>query len=691
MAKSGLVGGLLFLGTLLLMQAMAMGCDNTVCHVRGYRFGFALLVGCLLLALPGAVLLNRLSYRVGKAAGFGLFTSMTAGLVVLMVYVYVRSLFNQWVWDLPVSRWEIYGLVIGSGALGLQVLKQRWANSELHMQDLGGLASATVVLAAVCIVIADRELPRIVLLSSDPDFHVFFGLQVERFGGVPYHQHGWGEQAFNYPAASGVLLFIWRQITGLDMRNLLTALPILFSVVAGFVVVEPLMAGSEKTAHRLLLLLCALCMTVAGFLFPLFTQYAHMEGGARQMGILFAALFLGFVIISLRNGAKVPGKLLLLPLLTLFVLMVLNPAHVALPACLLLALGVHGLLTGRRSWSLLSVLVGGLALGLLDPFYQKLVGYTKAARTDTVIYADGMVVKSLPTIVHDTGALLANGYPAFFRQLAVLLNETQVGIFLILFLVYAACFVVLSRGPKISKAAAASVVALLASMYLIYAFTHAVETDIRTFLLAPYVFFNLTQYKALLLITMAALILTKMMEAQRPLIWLVLAVTVLSAPVGYLMRSSQPMVLDPRRGDCGALGCIEDEDQRLLRKFEAMTLNGEFRATSGAAPKVLIPNAVAKMDLETWIFPVTSARVLPFFRVLPAAFYYFQGDAEYSTASYKAHVCDRLDRAWLKSKGIEYLYLPSEREQSCVAGREALIDTEQVILNEGGAYLLKLR
>ena len=106
---------------------------------------------------------------------------------------------------------------------------------------------------------------------------------------------------------------------------------------------------------------------------------------------------------------------------------------------------------------------------------------------------------------------------------------------------------------------------------------------------------------------------------------------------------------------------------------------------------MLIPNAVAKMELETWIFPVSSARVLPYFKVLPAAFYYFQGDAQYGTASYLAHVCERLDRAWLQSKGIAYVYLPSEREQACVSGREALIGSEQVVLNMGGAYLLRLR
>lgn len=353
--RSGLGACALFLLVLWLLRGMSFGCDNTVCHAWGYRFGAALLAGCLALAAMGWAFLRCLGARRDAT---GLFTALAAGLVLLMGYVYVRSLFSEWVRDLPVSRGELAGLVAVAGLSALTGWKRRIAAAEVAPR-YGWFLLELAVLAALCVVVADRELPRTVLLSSDPDFHVFFGLQVERFGGVPYHQRAWGDQPFNYPAGSGVLLFVWRQLTGLDLRNLLTALPILFTVMAGFVVAESLMPGVEKNRHRLLLLLCALGMTVAGFLFPLFAQYAHMESGARQMGILFAALFLHFVIGSVREDGAVPATWLCLPVLSLFVLMVLNPAHVALPACVLAALGVHGFLTGRRSWSLLLVLLGG--------------------------------------------------------------------------------------------------------------------------------------------------------------------------------------------------------------------------------------------------------------------------------------------------------------------------------------------
>jgi hypothetical protein len=76
---------------------------------------------------------------------------------------------------------------------------------------------------------------------------------------------------------------------------------------------------------------------------------------------------------------------------------------------------------------------------------------------------------------------------------------------------------------------------------------------------------------------------------------------------------------------------------------------------------------------------------------LPAAFFYFQGDPEYSTQSYADHVCNQLDRAWLKQKGIHYLYLPSQRTDVCIEGLEQLPITEEVVLQAGNAYLLKFR
>jgi hypothetical protein len=97
------------------------------------------------------------------------------------------------------------------------------------------------------------------------------------------------------------------------------------------------------------------------------------------------------------------------------------------------------------------------------------------------------------------------------------------------------------------------------------------------------------------------------------------------------------------------------------------------------------------MGPETWIFPVTSARILPYHDVLPAAFYYFQGDTEFGAASYRARVCEKFDRRWLRSKGIAYVYLPTGRENACMQGMEDLVRTEITVLRQGNAYLLRLR
>ena len=674
-----------------LMRNTGMACVPFRCSADGFRYGAQLFAGALALSLVGRAALMWSPTPERSLRNAGLFRSLGVGLVVLMAYVYLRSQFNHWVLDLPVGRLEILALVVAAGLALLMVARSSSPDRGAVAQG-GGVVVDLLLLFLLCVIVADRDMPREVMLSSDPDVHVFFGLQIERFGAIPLHQGDWGPQGFNYPAGSGVIQFLWHMVSGLDVRNLLVALPVLFSFVAALVVAEAAGAGLERPVQQSVLKLGAVALTAAGFMFPLYKEYAHLEGAARQMSVLPAAVFLSCVVTFLAHGNTSRFERLWLPVLTMFALAALNPANVVVPAVLLCALWVYGQLQGWRSGYLIGVLLAALVLLVLEPYYHGLLGIAKQARVDTVIYDDRLVIKALPDVIAGAWWSWTDGSAAILREFAVLFAETGRPLFLTFLLAGLAGLWVVRPQARPNRAGWLALIGFCVLLYLVFGFARSLLDDRRFFLLGPYVFFNMTQYKALLLILLVSLTLGRLVRL--PWVGLVLAGAVAAGAtlgVMYAVRSEQGMYLEPRKTYCGVYGCLPDSDRRLLQAFEQQVRDGRFPPQDGHVPRVLIPNAFKRTEHEAWILPVASARVLPYYDVLPAAFYYYQGDLHYSTASYQAHVCDTLDRAWLRAQHIRYVYLPSGRQDACVAGMETLIQTEEVVLQEGQAYLIKLR
>lgn len=677
------------LGLGAVLYPTGMACVPLYCSADGFQFGIRFFVAALALAAVGRAALSMTNAVGVPPPGDGLFSSMAAGLVVLVTYVFARSLFNHLVWDLPVGRGELLLLVAAAGAYLVRVRKTasgRWSLSNLWL-DL-------TLLLCLCIVVADRELPRQIMLSSDPDMHLFFGTQVERFGAVPFHQRDWGPEGFNYPAGSGVVLFVWRMLSGVDLRHVLVVLPVLFMFVATLMVAEWGGAGLEGRLRKLLLRVAAVAATAAGFMFPLFMQYAHLEGAARLMSVVPAALFMVFVIGMAGREGLPAGRWMLLPAMAIFVLGTLNPANVVIPALLLGALLVRAQVMRRPAWPMPVILLAGLSLLLLmAPYYQGLLGIVERARVDTVIYSEQLVIKHLSQIVDAAVQAWTSGGATQLRDATVLFAERGRPVFLSLGVgLLVALLLVRGRGAMPSAGGWWALIVFSVGLYLTYGFARALLDDRRFFLLGPYMFFSMTQYKALLLVLLMTLVLERL--ARVPWVGLALASGAAGVVVFvtmYLVRVEHAMYLAPRQTYCGVYGCLDDSDVRLLETFESQVQEGRFTEPDGGLPKVLVPNAFKNTEHESWILPVGSARVLPLFEVLPAAFYYYQGDLEYSTASYKARICDRLDRAWLRERRIRYLYLPSQRQDACVFGMNTLIQTEEVVLQEDGAYLLKLR
>jgi hypothetical protein len=212
------------------------------------------------MALFGHSILALAQTHTNSSDEFKVVTSSAVGMLVLVVYIYLRSLFNHAVQDWPITQWEIVLL------MGITVVVGFWGHTPKALvtrssDNIYALTVGLTIIFALCVIIAAREMPREVMLSSDPDQHAFFAKQIERFGAIPYHQRDWGSQGFNYPAATGVVVFLWHLLTGIDVRSLLTALADLFTLLAGLIIAESA-AGFAKgfavvgveiplTAHRL--------------------------------------------------------------------------------------------------------------------------------------------------------------------------------------------------------------------------------------------------------------------------------------------------------------------------------------------------------------------------------------------------------------------------------------------------------
>jgi hypothetical protein len=107
-------------------------------------------------------------------------------------------------------------------------------------------------------------------------------------------------------------------------------------------------------------------------------------------------------------------------------------------------------------------------------------------------------------------------------------------------------------------------------------------------------------------------------------------------------------------------------------------------------PKVLIPNIVRRAGIEDWIMPTGAGRILPVAQPFPAAFFYYQGSADYSYNEYLKHVCWTLDIDWLKARNIRFLFVPADLGGACVARLPELLTNGNVIARSGKAALIEL-
>jgi hypothetical protein len=376
-------------------------------------------------------------------------------------------------------------------------------------------------------------------------------------------------------------------------------------------------------------------------------------------------------------------------LATLFVLAALNPASVVAPGVLVGAYVFYVLVSERRISPVLLALFALPAVLLLDPYYAALLTGTEAGVVK-VPMTDAYRIKSLDSILADwLIALEPRQLSRLLLELAGLTPGQTKPVFLALVLAVGVLIMAMVRTRRLRWQAIASVGLVVVVIVAIGSLFLAVRDDRRLFLLQPYFQFSLTQYKTLLIAALCAAAAWVGASRRLPAAVQVAVACGLVLTVAMSVRGTQKLMVEPRRDYCGSLGCIENSDIAVLHRLEALTRNE--KEPPDAAPRVLVPNSVHRTDKEYWVFPVAGARATPFFDVIPVAFFYYQGDDDFTTDSYVQHVCEHFDRAWLKHQRIEYVFLPANRASACMDSMERLPLTEDVVAHVGNSYLLRIR
>ena len=679
--RSGVLLGIAaFAASMALLWLLHAGCGG-LCSSRGLFYGAALVLAALAIGVVGAASLRLLGFAAGGKPR--LFLSVVAGQLALMLYVYVRSALHAVVAVLPLSGLEL-ALAVSAAAIYLWRQKSR-SMRRIGRRTAAWLAIEFALLAVVCVVVADRELPRVVMLSSDPDVHAFFARQLELLGGLPW----FAQEQFDYPGGTAAIGFVWAKLSLLDVRNALTALPLLQSYLAALLLGEALAVRVRAPVDRLLLMLTVLGVTAAGFLIPFYANYYHMEGTGRQIAIATAALLPALLVGEGRRAFTADRRLAPLLLASLFALAVLNPISVVVPALLSIAyIGSFAFARRHVSWWTVALLAVPPLL-LLDPFYFHLLT-GQAPPTSKITLSEALRIKP----AYEIWTAWWQHWPSQWWRFFAGSGAMGPGQSRPLFAVFLGSLLMLRAAasrtvrPRLAVVIAACIaIAALATTNGLFA---ALHDDRRGYLLAPYYAFALGQFKILLVTLLAGSIVLIGITRRWKRWQLVALVALMVVAVHVGMPLAQRYTLAPRYGYCGSLGCASADDLRVISHFQAMMERPGADAAFRSA-RILVPNSVHHTRNEDWVFPVAGARALPFYDVPSVAFFYYQGDDDYTTANYEEHVCRKFDRQWLKAQAIGYVFLPSARDAACLQGMEHLPMSEQVLVQSGNSYLLRLR
>lgn len=649
---------------------------DLVPHVRAEAVEFlpGLVVAAIAFFAIGNFTLGLLRYKEINGA-----FALIFGQIISILYLYLRSAFSETSEvtlgvALPVTTVELWIIV----SVILIVVTVRRRDS-----CIGGFSWFYFLLFILAIA-TQRELPREVMLSSDPDQHLFFATQIQRLGKVPIHQGIWGPEAFGYPSGFPSLVALWSWLSFNQPSHVLPIQPLLQTALAilaigGFV--------GKRTSNGAMVYIGLFILFFIAYPYGFEPSYFFQEVTGRISALSFVAAAL------IASVADREDKLRALYMPASVVLAFINPALCVLPTVIFSLR--YGFFEAKHFWLRALELIKNVALFclllLLEPYY--LVKLSSSFSAHVYSQSSQQVVISVSDNLF--------GFKGIFRKFidAFLINYFQSPI-VALFLVAIMLLALFVYRNRINSSHIGLLGRLAVSIVIVWVIFTPIFSKLSLSqefsLLNPYFQWAVQQGVLVTIFFSGALLSGALFGADRTPNVLIQSVVLLAVTVfGISFRDLYGKGdFRPRYDLCGGMGCINDDDRRSMQFLREQTFNfmkDHPNVTFAEIPKVLIPNAPARMALERRLLPTGASRILPNTEVFPSAFFFSQGSKDYTYHEYMKRVCKRLDLDWLNKRNINYLFLPSFRDGVCVRGLTKILkDDTRFLFRSGDSAVLSL-
>ncbi|MCV2351396.1 hypothetical protein [Paucibacter sp. Y2R2-4] len=662
-----------------------------------------------------ALILTLVGWSLARLAGWERIQQNAALLlgvsqVLAVAWLYLRSTINgisgsyqipAW----PVSGFELYGLALLLTALG--VGKQGLVRS---VRELKGLIPSMIWVLVALFIVVQRELPRDLMLSSDPDQHQFWAHQLLKLGSIPRDLGDWGPLDFQYPAGFAALCALWSWLSGTSAGNSVTLQPLLQSVLAVLALagLSGEICRKAPFRHQAVMVFAGLAVFFGFFPFSLLKEfYSQSKTGSISTLLLFVTV-VALSLLQMRGRGRFRAELgWYVGALGLGWSALINPVAVITPgiffyACLAWRFYKSGDSNAKRDvLGLLLLAVVPLVLIFLDPYYS--ARFFAQRSTGPLETPPDVVIQQL-SFAHEVSQYLRNLLVRgeFVRPLLLLqyFAHPVLAIGCIAALVLSLVFLSnkADRSAWLAWFVGAPVLCVLLQILFLPVF-YALRNKGDLYLLEPYFLeaINRLAYLWLMSVLLTALALGIKCFSNgslRSIAGLSAAVLLLFPLHSVRDRLPSQLDLDFRQSHCSLKSCDTRDDAIVLASLNAI-YEQEAAAKSKLVPpgpmsRVLVPNQVRDIWRERWLLPVGTARNLPANTSFPLAFYYYKGDPEFSYRNYVERVCENFDVEWLKQHRIKYIYLPSDRDKACVSGVEGLLASDQLVVKSGKAAMIRI-
>jgi len=671
LATAVLIAAGLVIGPIMI-SGHELALDNFLPRISSYIYGFSLVFFIFFCSAIGERFFSIISMNSSSNIKNQPFISAAVGLVILFCYIYVRSVLGVFL-PFPITAIEL--LVIG-------VFFLAWRYRTSHVTNINWTIPSVakwLIFYIACVGLAENDLPRLIMLSSDPDQHALFAQLFLDNGKIL-----WGEESIGYPAGTGVFGFLLASISGLSIQNSIAAIPTLQAMLSIFLIINLITARNDQQDNSLLTYIWGLI--IFAFLLPygFDRPHFHLEGYGRLSSLWLVCLAATYYLIGTHFFINSSRRACLFSIVlcstVIFVATTFNPINLFLIAPVIVL--SHFLIFRFKYWYLGFLFPLFSTLLLLDPYYFSMIfgGSARAGADLTTSFTFNMSIKELLIQSYLNVPNTLQSYHLFFKfPFLGHLYLSTIGILIAILL---------------TSKKAAEVTYLLGMLCIVFIgwaayssiFLAIVKFD-ETRLLYPYLQYSTFQFLFAFLLVLLTITIAQVTRGNFSRVKVFLIFAILASSFSLFKSGIPEIRKEVRYNYCGPMGCATIDDERVLLKSNEIF---DRYAGSENPPKMLISNALRTHFNEKWLMPHGGSRLAPHASSFPLAFYYYQGAEDYSYTNYKNYVCDNFKVSWLRQRNIQYLFLPSQMGSSCIAKFNNLENRFEIVARSGASRLFKL-